>query len=107
MDSSILWIRNTVRHAVFLLQRDCGKMELKRTVSGFSLTSCRKVVCSVPETLPFTLLSLDKRRYLSKPCIAVKVRSLKSVDSHEFHWIPASFTWNSNPKKNIYRTEED
>ena len=48
------------------------KMEFKRTVSGFALTSWWKAVGSVPETLPFTLLSLDKRHYLSRLRIAVK-----------------------------------
>ena len=41
----MLWMRNTVSarksvpYEVFLLQRSCGNMEFKQTVSDFSLTS--------------------------------------------------------------------
>ena len=60
MDAAIFWMRNTVsvrnsvRYAVFRLQRGCGKVEFKRTVTGFSLASWRRVVCSFPCTLLFT-----------------------------------------------------
>ena len=44
MDSALFWMRNTVaagklvRYTVFVLLRDCRKLEFKRTVYGFSLT---------------------------------------------------------------------
>ena len=76
--------RKSTRYAVFLLQRGCEKMEFKRAVSGLSLTSWRKVIHSVLETLPFTLLLQDKCHYLSRLRIVVKVRSSKIVDSNKF-----------------------
>ena len=52
------------------------KWNLNERFGGFLLTSGRCVICSVPKTLPLTLLLPDKGHYLLRLGVAVKVRLL-------------------------------
>ena len=69
------------------------KWNLSKRLTVLSLTSWQQVVCFVPETLHFTLILLDKRHYLSRLRIAVKVRSAKFVDSQKFSKFVDSQLW--------------